>query len=83
MSTYDATVSLMKDLSEKDLLDVMKFVKRLTNKYREEEEGFNPYKPLTREEILEQLRIARRQADEGKVLDPYKVVEDIREKYGL
>ena len=46
-------------------------------------EMYNPYKPLTREEIIEQLSIARKHADEGQVLDAHQVSANVREKYGL
>ena len=47
------------------------------------EEMFNPYKPLTREDIIEQLSIARKHAEEGKVMDAHEASNRIREKYGL
>ena len=46
-------------------------------------ENDNPYKPLTREEIIEQLAIARQHADVGKTMDAHKASSNIREKYGL
>lgn len=46
-------------------------------------ENDNPYKPLIREEIIEQLAIARQHADEGKTMDAHKASSNIREKYGL
>ena len=46
-------------------------------------EMHNPYKLLTREEIIEQLAIAKRHTDSGKVMEAHKASANIREKYGL
>ena len=53
MSTYEETISLMKGLSENDLLLVKEFVKRLTSKSEIREESMNPFHPMTREKIIE------------------------------
>ena len=47
------------------------------------EENYNPYKPLTREEIIDSLEAARRHAGEGKVIPAHQASEKVREKYGL
>ena len=83
MTTYDATVSLMKDMTESDLLVIKEFVKRLSSKADIRKELYNPYKPLTREEILEQLAIAKMHAEEGRVMDAHEASENVRAKYGL
>ena len=41
-------------------------------------ELYNLYKPLTREEILEQLAIARKHAEEGRVVDAHEASNSIR-----
>ena len=46
-------------------------------------ELYNLYKPLTREVILEQLAIARKHAEEGRVVDAHEASANIRVKYGL
>ena len=83
MSTYEATISLMKGLSENDLLVVNEFVKRLSSKSEENKETMNPFHPLTREEIIEQLSLAHEHADNGMIMDAHKASDTIREKYGL
>ncbi len=83
MSTYESTVSLMNGLPESDLLLVREFIKRLISKTDIKKEMYNPYKPMTREEIIEQLAEARKHAGEGKVMDAHKASMNIREKYGL
>lgn len=82
-SVYESTVSLLKNMLEKDILIVKEFINRLSSKPQIKDETYNPYKPLTREEIIEQLAIARQHADEGKTMDAHKASSNIREKYGL
>ena len=83
MSTYEATVSMMRDLPDDELLLVKEFIKRITSKDEIRKEMYNPYKPLTREEVMEQLAIARKHADEGRVMEGHRASSNIREKYGL
>lgn len=44
---------------------------------------FNPYTPLSEEELLNKLKISRKQAEEGKYRDADDVIFDLRTKYGL
>lgn len=83
MSTYEATISLIKGLSENDLLVVKEFVKRLTSKSEIIRETNNPFHPMTREEIIEQLSIAHEHADKGMIMEAHKASAIIRDKYGL
>ena len=83
MSTYESTISLMKGLPEGDLLIVHDFVNRLLVKSENRQETSNPYNPLTREEIIKELAVARKHADEGKVIDAHEASENVRARYGL
>lgn len=83
MSTYEATISLIKGLSESDLLVVKEFVKRLTSKSEIIRETNNPFHPMTREEIIEQLSTAHEHADKGMIMEAHKASANIRDKYGL
>ena len=51
--------------------------------YGYRKELYNPIGLYTREEIIEQLEIARKHAYEGKVMDAKQASFNIREKYGL
>ena len=82
-NVYETTVSMLKDMPENDLMVIKEFVTRLSSKSEIRQEMYNPYKPLAREEIIEQLSIAKKHADEGKVMDAYEVSSSIRKKYGL
>ena len=83
MTTYEATGSMMQNLPEADLLVINEFVKRLSSKEEIWKERYNPYKHFTREEIVEQLAIARKNAEEGHVMEAHQASANIREKYGL
>ncbi|MBO4375377.1 MAG: hypothetical protein J5829_09755 [Lachnospiraceae bacterium] len=83
MGTYESTVSLMRGLPDTDLLLVSEFIRRLSSRTEIKREMYNPYKPLTREEIIEQLAIAKKQAEDGEVIDAFQASKNIREKYGL
>lgn len=77
MSTLEATVSMMKQLPERDLLKVYAFVKLFFP------DTINPFLPLTEEEIYEQLERSRQHADQGKLKNARQISTNVREKYGL
>jgi hypothetical protein len=77
MSTLETTISMMKQLPERDLLKVQAFVRLFFP------ETSNPFAPLTEEEIYSQLDISRKHADEGKLRDARQVSSNVRAKYGL
>ena len=87
MSAYESTQQMLQKLSEEDLVKVKAYISRLFSKQNAEtaatEGGFNPYKPLTREEIWDRLEHARKQVEEGKTMDALQAAKNVREKYGL
>lgn len=44
---------------------------------------YNPYEPMTEEELLEKLEYSRQHCEEGRCREADKVVSDLRGKYGL
>lgn len=76
----DLIISQM-SIDEKWLLSSNMDVRVKNFGYRKE--LYNPYRSYTREEIIEQLEIARKHAYEGKVMDAKQASFNIREKYGL
>ena len=83
VTTYEATVSMIQNLPEADLLVINEFVKRLSSKEEIRKERYNPFKHLTREEVVEQLAIARKNAEDGHVMEARQASDNIRAKYGL
>lgn len=79
MSTYDSTVAMLDLLSEDDLEAVNGIVKRLVLKAQED----NPYKKLSKNEMLSQLAEARQYIKDGKFKTGDQVAEDLGKKYGF
>ena len=77
MSTLETTVSMMKNLPEKDLLKIQAFVRLFLS------EAPNPFEPMSEEEIYLQLEQSRKHAEEGRLKDAIQVSASVREKYGL
>ena len=65
MSTLDATVSMLKTLPESELLTIYDLTRRF---YMKQEKSTAPA-PLTEQQIIEKLDLARKHASEGKVMD--------------
>lgn len=77
MSTLETTVSMMKQLPEKDLLKVQAFVRLFFP------ESSNPFSPLSEEEIYFQLERSRKHAEEGQLKDAMQISSNVRAKYRL
>lgn len=77
MSTFESTVSMMRQLPEKDLLKIQAFVRLFFP------DTANPFEALSEEEIYKQLELSRQHAEEGKVKDARMVSANVKAKYGL
>ena len=77
MNTLEATVSMMKQLPENDLLKTQAFVRLFFP------DSSNPFVPLTEEEICAQLARSRKHAEDGNLKDSRQISSNVREKYGL
>ena len=76
MSTFDATVSMLELLSEKDLMVIQSVAAALLEKYE-------IYQPRSETQLLKRIDIASDHAEEGKVRDAVVAGRDIRVRYGL
>lgn len=79
MSTLDATVSMLKTLPESELLTIYDLTRRF---YMKQEKSVKP-EPMTEQQMLDKLDLARKHAAEGKVMDADVAVSKLRGKYGL
>ena len=79
MSTLEATVSMLEDLTEDQLICIQGFAQRFTHPAK----TTNPYKPLSEDELLSKLAISRAHEAEGRTKSAAQSVSDIRVKYGL
>lgn len=52
---------------------------------KDKDSGYNSeiWRPLTKEKVLQDLAISRRQIEEGKCIDLLTAVKEIREEFGL
>ncbi len=85
MGTYDATVSMLQKLPEADLLKVKEYISRLfmIASGKGESVETDPFRPLSEDEIYEQLALSRQHVDEGKVMPAKQVASNVKAKYGL
>ena len=79
MSTLEATVSMLEVLSESDLLRIQNFAKCLLMSQGRE----NPFQPLTKSQILEQLDESEKQFVCSQTRDADAFADEMMEKYGL
>ena len=79
MSTLDATVSMLKTLPESELLTIYDLTRRF---YIKQEKSTEPG-PMTEQQMIEKLDLARKHASEGRVMDADVAVSKLRRKYGL
>lgn len=79
MSTLDATVFMLKALPESELLTIYNLTRRFYMKQDKEAKR----DPMTEQQMLDKLDLARKHASEGKVMDADAAVSKLREKYGL
>ena len=79
MNTLDATVSMLKALPESELLTIYDLTRRF---YIKQEKSTEPA-PMTEQQMIEKLDLARKHASEGRVMDADVAVSKLRRKYGL
>lgn len=79
MSTLEATVSMLETLPEEEINAIYEVTKR----FFINRTGNNPFQPKTEDEIIQELDIARGDAEAGMVTDAKEVSSELREKYGL
>ncbi len=77
MNTLEATVSMLEQLPERDLLKIQAFIRLFFP------ETSNPFTPLTEDEIYAQLERSRKHVEEEKLKDARQVSSNVRSKYGL
>ena len=88
MSTLENTITMLEALPEADLRKVSVFIKKFFLTPAKSDDAarvasYNPYQPLTGEELFNSLEESRKRAEEGHVLDAHQVAANVREKYGF
>ncbi len=79
MSTLEATVSMLEAMPEEARLQVFEYTQNLFGAKERE----NPFLPLTKDQILEDLAVSRKQIDEGEVCPMDDALDELEKKYGF
>ena len=77
MSTLGATLSMLEVLPKESQAKVFRFTQELYSKEKEA----SPFMPLTEEQILSDLEISRKQAENGEGLNAKEALVAIGKKY--
>ncbi|MBQ9014688.1 MAG: hypothetical protein IJ109_01080 [Firmicutes bacterium] len=79
MSTVEATVSIMENMTPEE----QKYVYEAACEIIAARKPRNPFKPLTQQQILEDLALSRQQVKEGKTTEAREALTAMGEKYGF
>jgi uncharacterized protein YjiS (DUF1127 family) len=77
MSTLEQTVSMLEALPEDDV----RAIRDITYRFYIRE--CSPFKPLTKDQMLNDLAVSREQIENGECLELGDAIEEIEAKYGL
>ena len=77
MSTLAATIAMLERLPETDLQAIHDITYSIYTKIQ------SPFKPLTKNQILDDLAESRKQIEQGECKDLTTAIDEIRGKYGL
>ena len=77
MSTLEATITMLEHLPESDLQAIHDITYSIYTKIQ------SPFKPLTKEQVLNDLAESRKQVENGEYKDLTEAVDELRGKYGL
>jgi len=77
MSVTEATVNLMSTMSEEELLEMYHQARRIID------QRANPFRPLSKRQILADLAVSREQIANGDTVDFDQAIDEIEARYGL
>lgn len=79
MTVLESTVSMLNRFSERDLLKIQSMIRIFFT----EEHQDNPFRLLSKDDVLRELTYSRQLAEEGKLWDAESVCENIEHQYGI
>lgn len=79
MSTIDATVSMLETMPEEAQKKVFYYTQKLFTSRR----PANPFTPLTKAQILEDLDESEKQVAESRCREAVSAIEELRKKHGF
>lgn len=77
MSTLEQTVSMLESLPEEDVKAIHDITYRFYIRER------SPFKPVTKEQVLNDLAVSREQVANGEGIELGEALKEIGDKYGL
>lgn len=77
MSTLESTISMLENMSPADVEVIYTMTKALFDKQS------SPFQPMSRDQILQDLAVSRRQIQEGQCADARDALRAVRAKYDL
>ena len=77
MTTIEKTVSMMEKMPEEMRIKVFLFAEELAGRQK------NPFVPLTKDQILSDLAISRKQHEEGQSVDAATAITEMRRRHGF
>lgn len=79
MGTLEATVSMLETLPENELHTIFEVTKSFFVNCTSD----NPFRPMTEDEFITGLDLAKANADQGLYSEAMDVSKELRDKYGL
>lgn len=77
MSTLEATISMLEQLPDSDIQAIHDITYSIYKK------TMSPLKPLTKEQVLQELSVSRRQIENGEYQEFETAIDEIEAKYGI
>ncbi|MBQ9663698.1 MAG: hypothetical protein IJV40_11165 [Oscillospiraceae bacterium] len=79
MSTLEATVSMLEAMPEDARIQVLEFTQALFTSYRPS----NPFKPLTVQEVLSDLKVSREQIQNAEGMNMKDALNSMGRQHGF
>ncbi|MCM1122392.1 MAG: hypothetical protein NC416_07410 [Eubacterium sp.] len=86
MSTLEKTISMMETLSESDLIKIQDLIRKLFWQHERERDNNvagRIFKPMSREDILNDVEMAEEEIAEGKCRTAEEVFGGLEREYGF
>lgn len=79
MTALESTLAVLKELPESKLM----VIQNLARQFAQQTTVENPYRPMSREEILAELAASKEDIRQGRIYTAEESVGQLRAKYGL
>ena len=79
MSTLEATVSMLETMPEDARIQVLEFTQALFTSFK----PANPFKSISSENVLSDLKLSREQSENGECLDMKEALREMGRQHGF